>query len=438
MKHDQQPTCLQFSPYHAEIKMRYLTLAVYLQALILAVILLNQITWIYNDKDDLVVEVPEGSKKNNPAPSRMLHSSLWSLSFPPSLLSSSSYDLDSPHQHPLKQNRPEHHYAKNSSTTSTTSSFLTSRPSTKSQESSKSSTICCYESPGNITNLFTKEYFSKKAYKVKWTQNSYTEWTTVLRQVNAYSDLNIMDCESKWKQTVLKETGGGFYLNLYMKDLLAFGTSRSFRYVEDEPHLPRVLLLGDSISRGTWAQLQDLMLSLNTTTSANTPTKANIHGAPTNCGGFGNFKKSLKLWLGSCPWDLIQFNVGMHFNSKHGFAKYQLELAKVFGWLREHSPNAKIVFALTTPSPFDSNATFPDEKTCKNYHLFHKQGIIPKMNEAARKISARYNVTINDRYSAIHPMMEKYQLPCDIHFEEAGYELLARNDWEVIKQALHL
>ena len=105
--------------------------------------------------------------------------------------------------------------------------------------------------------------------------------------------------------------------------------------------------------------------------------------------------------------------------------------------IREHSPAAHIVFALTTPSPFDSNTTWPTS-SCKNYGLFHKSGFVPKLNEEAVSSLSKINVTINDRYSVIHRELEKYQFPCDVHFTELGYALMAKQDLRVFADILGL
>ena len=71
----------------------------------------------------------------------------------------------------------------------------------------------------------------------------------------------------------------------------------SFMYRPDKPGLPRILLLGDSISRGVTFEMWKKYDGL-----------ANIHEAPQNCYGFKYYTEdNLKTWLGTCQWDLIQF-----------------------------------------------------------------------------------------------------------------------------------
>eukprot|EP00310_Coccolithus_braarudii_P023622 CAMPEP_0183345282 /NCGR_PEP_ID=MMETSP0164_2-20130417/10761_1 /TAXON_ID=221442 /ORGANISM="Coccolithus pelagicus ssp braarudi, Strain PLY182g" /LENGTH=249 /DNA_ID=CAMNT_0025516413 /DNA_START=9 /DNA_END=755 /DNA_ORIENTATION=+ len=232
-------------------------------------------------------------------------------------------------------------------------------------------------------------------------------------------------CRMKWGKLVAQRLGC-FYIQGYFRGAY-MNRSTSFDYVPDKLGLPRILLLGDSLSRGTWEVTQQMFAKSNVAT---------IHAAPENCGGFPYYEQALPLWLGTCSWDVIQFNVGMHF---HGSLKnYRGELVHVTKRIMLHSPNAHIVFALTTPSPFDSADTYPDRATCKNYNKFHKQGWIGKLNAAAREALEPLGVVINDRYAAIHPVLGKHQRACDVHFGGDGYKLLATNDWHIISGLLPL
>ncbi|HRQ87967.1 MAG TPA: SGNH/GDSL hydrolase family protein, partial [Bacteroidia bacterium] len=54
--------------------------------------------------------------------------------------------------------------------------------------------------------------------------------------------------QQAWERT-LQENLGDFYLPLHQKAMLA-GQSTAWDFVADDPALPRVLLIGDSVSRG--------------------------------------------------------------------------------------------------------------------------------------------------------------------------------------------
>ena len=77
--------------------------------------------------------------------------------------------------------------------------------------------------------------------------------------------------------------------------------SSAFRKIEDVTGLPRVLLIGDSISIGypepVRTELKD---------------KANVHRIPMNAATTAVGLKNLEDWLGSGHWDVIHFNFGLH------------------------------------------------------------------------------------------------------------------------------
>ena len=68
----------------------------------------------------------------------------------------------------------------------------------------------------------------------------------------------------------------------------------------DNPALPRVLIIGDSISIGYTPRVRKLLKG-----------KANVHRPKTNCrwSAFGNEK--ILDWIGNSKWDLIHFNFGL-------------------------------------------------------------------------------------------------------------------------------
>jgi len=242
------------------------------------------------------------------------------------------------------------------------------------------------------------------------------------------STFSVESCAAYWMFTVLDEVSG-FYLRLAFDHLLKSEITEempSFAYVPSSPY-PKCLVLGDSISRGIWVETQRI--------AKNNSLKLSVQGAPTNCGGFANYKKRLSHWLGTCEWDVVQFNVGMHYHSLN-MTEYTDELTMVVNEIRTHSPAAHIIFALTTPSPFDSNATWPNKETCKNYNNFHKSGFVQTLNNEASVSLRKMNVTINDRYSIVQPMLGHHQRPCDVHYTKGGYELMAMHDLDIFSNIL--
>ena len=71
--------------------------------------------------------------------------------------------------------------------------------------------------------------------------------------------------------------------------------------VADAPGLPRVLLLGDSISISYTLQVRARLAG-----------RANVHRPAENCGSTGYGLEQLDTWLGAGPWAVIHFNFGLH------------------------------------------------------------------------------------------------------------------------------
>ena len=296
-----------------------------------------------------------------------------------------------------------------------TSNSNTVRKEATSLKHLNSESSCCYY--GNASEV-------KQIYQQEWPRIS--PFLLEGRKDNVPGAATKDYCRNEWKKFVLNVIGSNnsFYAQLFVKNNLEYN---SFRYVHDDPNLPRILFLGDSVSRGIWTEVYNLYHPLSL---------ANIHGAPDNCGGFQQYEKHLLDWLGECPWDIIQFNVGLHFHSSD-LNEYEKQITNVVQQLKNHSPDASIVFALTTPSPFDSYGTFPNRSNCKNYDKFHKKGVVPALNKAILDvITPKLNLTVVDRYRAVQPLLEKYQNPCDVHFTRQGYQELARNDWNTVSKLL--
>jgi hypothetical protein len=90
--------------------------------------------------------------------------------------------------------------------------------------------------------------------------------------------------ELKWVET-LEANLGGFYLPLYKLEK-SRGSVSAWDYVPDDPKLPRVLLIGDSVSRGYTLATREALAG-----------QANVHRAPENCGPTANGLKKLDIWV---------------------------------------------------------------------------------------------------------------------------------------------
>jgi acyl-CoA thioesterase-1 len=191
-------------------------------------------------------------------------------------------------------------------------------------------------------------------------------------------------------------------------------TDPAFDPVKDDPKLPRVLLVGDSISIGYTVPTRKLLAGI-----------ANVHR---NEGNGGPTDNGTKKWLGDGKWDVIHFNFGLH-DIKLGTGKHQVPVEDYEKNLRElvrtmKNTKAKLIFATTTPVP---------------------EGKVnpPRMNEdviaynkVAVKIMEDNGVMINDLYAFALPKLKDIQQPVNVHFTAKGSEALAERVAAAIEAAL--
>ena len=200
-------------------------------------------------------------------------------------------------------------------------------------------------------------------------------------------------------ETVLEKNLGSFYLPIYQLEKLNNRIS-AWDYVKDDPKLPRVLLIGDSVSRGYTLPARVAL-----------ERKANVHRAPENCGPTSNGIKKMDVWLGEGKWDVIHFNFGIH-DRKTSAKDYEDRLELIVKQLT--ATGAKLIWASTTPIPPDTKDG-PEATTA----------IIEK-NRIAADIMKKNMVHVNDLFDFITPQLSKVQNPMDVHFKGEGYDMLGK------------
>jgi lysophospholipase L1-like esterase len=181
----------------------------------------------------------------------------------------------------------------------------------------------------------------------------------------------------------------------------------AFAPVADEPGLPRVLLIGDSISIGYTVPLQKLLKG-----------KANVHRIPENGGPTTNGLAKLTAWLGDTKWDVIHFNFGLHDLKLVSAGQRRLTVPECEANLRAMVPRlkrtgARLVWASTTPVPG------PAAK------LGRITEDVPLYNAAARKIMDENQIPTDDLYTFALSRLAEIQRSANVHFTDAGYEALA-------------
>jgi acyl-CoA thioesterase-1 len=204
--------------------------------------------------------------------------------------------------------------------------------------------------------------------------------------------------------------------------------------VVDNPALPRVLLLGDSISLGYTVGVRQLLSG-----------RANVHRPPCNCQHTAFGLAHLREWLGAGPWHVVHFNWGIwdthllhdghpEFHMcivptaqedlpgayvRHERPVYQEHLRQIIEILRE--TGARLIWASSTPVRCRKGA---------------RQQVLPDYNDAAAEVMAEAGIAINDLHAFALPEIDAWQSDDLVHFAPLGNDRLAERVAHVVAAAL--
>lgn len=202
--------------------------------------------------------------------------------------------------------------------------------------------------------------------------------------------------------------------------------------IDDAPGLPRVLLIGDSISIGYTVAVREKLKG-----------KANVHRPKANCGPTTAGLKNLDAWLKTGgegkKWDVIHFNWGLHdlkFLGPNGEnlaepgspgshrqvspEDYRENLETLVARLR--STGAKLIWRNTTPVPVGAKGRIVGDELV--------------YNEVAKDVMARAGVPTHDLYSFAFERLDRIQLSADVHFSDEGSLVLAEEVARVILETI--
>ena len=202
--------------------------------------------------------------------------------------------------------------------------------------------------------------------------------------------------------------------------------------VEDVEGLPRVLLIGDSISIGYTPDVRQLLAG-----------KANVHRPLTNCGPTTKGVAELDAWLATGgadkKWDVIHFNWGLHdlkYMGPNGKnladpkaedskpqvppAEYEKNLRSLVDRLEK--TGAKLIWRNTTPVPKGAGGRVV--------------GDAAKYNVIAAKIMTEKGIPTDDQFSFAKARLAEIQKPANVHFSPEGSKALAEQAVAAIQKAL--
>ena len=197
--------------------------------------------------------------------------------------------------------------------------------------------------------------------------------------------------------------------------------------IKEVSGLPRVLLIGDSISIGYTLPTRALLKG-----------KVNLHRIPTNGGPTIKGLEQIDAWLGKKKWDVIHFNWGLHdlkymgpngenlFPREKGgkvqvpIQEYEKNLERLV--VRLKKTNAKLVWRNTTPVPPGSKGRYVGDSI--------------KYNAAAALVMIRHGIPTHDLFTMSIKRMKEIMLPANVHYTKDGSEVLGREVARVILEAL--
>lgn len=185
--------------------------------------------------------------------------------------------------------------------------------------------------------------------------------------------------------------------------------------ITDVAGLPRVLLIGDSISIGYTLAVRELLTG-----------KANVHRPPVNCGPTIRGVEQIDAWLGDGRWDVIHFNFGLHdlkYVDETGnlvapdkgrqvasVEQYEQNLRQIVERLKK--TGARLIWASTTPVPDGSAGRVMGDEA--------------RYNAVAAKIMKDAGIAIDDLHAVV-VRKPHLQMPRNVHYTPEGYQALARS-----------
>lgn len=182
-------------------------------------------------------------------------------------------------------------------------------------------------------------------------------------------------------------------------------------------NLPKVLLIGDSISAGYYPSVAKALEGKAVVA------KSSDNGESTAVGVI-----KIDGWIGDTKWDVIHFNWGVwdmygwqYATDDRSPAAYAQRLETLV--VRMKKTGAKLIWATTTPVPPKPEATML--KRWKK-EVVIDENLERQYREAALNVMKKYEVQINDLYALLKPRRSELQKDDNVHFSAEGSGLMAK------------
>jgi lysophospholipase L1-like esterase len=184
----------------------------------------------------------------------------------------------------------------------------------------------------------------------------------------------------------------------------------------NETNLPRVLLIGDSIARDYYPEVEKRLAKKAFVARLTT---SRFVADPV-------LLKEIELVLNQTQFDVIAFNNGMH-GWQHTEAEYQKAFPKLTKTIRANAPKARLIWATTTPLrdgkgvTYDTKAEYSDDR-------------IAARNALAAEVVTAQKIPTVDLNAAVqgHPDFHKD----NVHFNDQGVQILAAEVTAAVEKML--
>ena len=182
----------------------------------------------------------------------------------------------------------------------------------------------------------------------------------------------------------------------------------------NETKLPRVLLIGDSITGGYGPKVE---AALKGKASVARLTTSKSIGDPV-------LLTEVALVLGQCRFDVVHFNNGLH-GWGYSEEEYRQHFPELVATIRKHAAQAKLIWATTTPVRQAGNLSVIAEDTKR----------VEARNKIADGIVAREKIAVNDLFGLVKDHPECWSAD-GVHFNAQGIAAQAAEVASRIAEAL--
>ncbi len=197
----------------------------------------------------------------------------------------------------------------------------------------------------------------------------------------------------------------------------------------ENPELPQVLIIGDSISIHYTPYVTEILKG-----------EAVVKHHKGNAGPTIRGIAKIDEWLGSNRWDVIHFNWGLwdmygweYWKSDRSPAKYRERLKKLVG--RLENTGAILIWATTTP------VCHMPEKGMTNRFKGGRAVVSPETEkeylDVASEVMEQHGITVNDLHGLMEGKLDQYALADhDVHYNRDGRKKQAEQVAIAIRKSL--